>query len=63
MLENILMYIYTCDVSQVARPLLSAGDWNLSIENSSLADDGLYECQVNTEPKINYKVFLSVQGQ
>jgi len=48
-------------VVQVARPLLSAGDWNLSIENSSLADDGLYECQVNTEPKINYKVFLSVQ--
>ena len=48
---------------QVARPLLSAGDWNLSIENTSLADDGLYECQVNTEPKINYKVFLSVQGQ
>jgi len=48
-------------VVQVDRPLLSATDWNLSIVNSSLADDGMYECQVNTEPKINYKVFLTVQ--
>jgi len=47
-------------VVQVDRPLLSAIDWNLSIKNSSKADDGLYECQVNTEPKINYKIFLSV---
>ena len=47
---------------QVDRPLLSAIDWNLSIKNSSKADDGLYECQVNTEPKINYKIFLSVSG-
>jgi len=47
-------------VVQVDRPLLSATDWNLSIEKSSKADDGLYECQVNTEPKINYKIFLSV---
>jgi len=48
-------------VVQVDRPVLSASDWNLSILNSSKADDGMYECQVNTEPKINYKVFLSVQ--
>ena len=32
------------------------------LEKSSKADDGLYECQVNTEPKINYKIFLSVSG-
>ena len=47
---------------QVDRPRLLAADWNLSIENASKQDDGMYECQVNTEPKINYKVFLSVQG-
>ena len=41
---------------------MSAIDWNLSIQNTSKADDGLYECQVNTEPKINYKIFLSVSG-
>merc|ERR1712066_397507 len=48
-------------VVQVDRPRLSASDWNLSIENSSKADDGLYECQVNTREKINYKVFLTVR--
>jgi hypothetical protein len=47
-------------VVQVPRPRLSASDWNLSIEGATLEDDGLYECQVNTEPKINYKVFLRV---
>ena len=49
-------------VVQVSRPRLSASDWNLSIENVSLVDDGMYECQVNTDPKINYKVFLKVTG-
>jgi len=48
-------------VVQVDRPRLSASDWNLSIVNTSKLDEGMYECQVNTEPKINYKVFLSVQ--
>jgi len=48
-------------VVQVPRPRLSASDWNLSIKNASTFDDGLYECQVNTEPKINYKVFLKVK--
>jgi len=47
-------------VVQVPRPRLSASDWNLSIEGATLEDDGMYECQVNTEPKINYKVFLRV---
>merc|ERR1711931_163699 len=47
-------------VVQVPRPRLSASDWNLSIESATLEDDGMYECQVNTEPKINYKVFLKV---
>jgi len=48
-------------VVQVPRPRLSASDWNLSIENATLSDDGMYECQVNTDPKINYKTFLSVK--
>ena len=44
------------------RPQLSSSDWNLSINKVTEEDDGLYECQVNTEPKINYKVFLTVKG-
>ena len=47
-------------VVQVDRPRLSAEDWNLVIEASSQEDEGMYECQVNTRQKINYKVFLSV---
>ena len=47
-------------VVQVGRPRLSAEDWNLAILNTSRADDGMYECQVNTRQKINYKVFLTV---
>jgi len=47
-------------VVQVPRPRLSASDWNLSIKNTNLTDDGMYECQVNTDPKINYKIFLTI---
>ena len=47
-------------VLQVGRPRLSAEDWNLVIQNASKADEGMYECQVNTRQKINYKVFLTV---
>jgi len=49
-------------VVQVARPRLTAEDWNLAIQNTSKADDGMYECQVNTRQKINYKVFLTVES-
>ena len=49
-------------VVQVARPRLTAEDWNLAIQNTSKADDGMYECQVNTRQKINYKVFLAVES-
>ena len=49
-------------VIKVDRPRLMASDWNLSIQNTTKADDGMYECQVNTREKINYKLHLSVQG-
>ena len=49
-------------VIKVDRPRLTASDWNLSIQNTTKADDGMYECQVNTREKINYKLHLSVQG-
>ncbi|XP_052133131.1 uncharacterized protein LOC127748666, partial [Frankliniella occidentalis] len=38
-------------------------DWDLKIEFVQLRDGGIYECQVNTEPKINHAIMLSVEGK
>ncbi|XP_021706948.1 hemicentin-2 [Aedes aegypti] len=35
-------------------------DWDLKISYAQPRDSGIYECQVNTEPKINLAVFLHV---
>lgn len=40
----------------------SSDDWNLKIEYVQTRDAGIYECQVNTEPKINMAVMLNVEG-
>ncbi|KAL0271624.1 UNVERIFIED_CONTAM: hypothetical protein PYX00_008661 [Menopon gallinae] len=37
-------------------------DWNLRIEYVQKRDAGIYECQVNTEPKINMAVYLNAEG-
>lgn len=37
-------------------------DWDLKIEYAQLRDSGIYECQVNTEPKINLAIHLDVTG-
>lgn len=37
-------------------------DWDLRISYAQPRDSGIYECQVNTEPKINLAVFLHVTG-
>ena len=39
------------------------GDWQLRIQEALIKDSGLYECQVNTEPKINWPVHLHVEGK
>jgi len=48
-------------VLEVPYPRLAASDWSLTILNVSKLDQGVYECQINTEPKINRKYHLSVQ--
>ncbi|KAL9696639.1 hypothetical protein quinque_016218 [Culex quinquefasciatus] len=35
-------------------------DWDLKIEYAQQKDSGIYECQVNTEPKINLAILLDV---
>lgn len=36
--------------------------WTLRLDNVKKTDSGIYECQINTEPKIMYAVRLSVRG-
>lgn len=38
-------------------------DWSLLITNVRMEDQGLYECQINTEPKMKLNVNLSVKGK
>lgn len=38
-------------------------EWDLKIETTTIKDTGVYECQVNTEPKIKLSVFLEVTGE
>lgn len=37
--------------------------WTLQLRSAVPADQGLYECQVNTEPKMKQAVLLTVSGQ
>lgn len=37
-------------------------DWDLRVDYVQKRDAGIYECQVNTEPKINMAVMLNVEG-
>lgn len=56
------IYTYTGDqrFSVIHSP--DSEDWDLKIEYPQKKDEGIYECQVNTEPKINLAVLLHVTG-
>ena len=38
-------------------------DWYLVIKSVTYKDEGVYECQVNTEPYQTFKFHLSVVGE
>lgn len=40
-----------------------ATDWSLLITNVKLEDQGQYECQINTEPKMKLNINLMVKGE
>ena len=40
----------------------TSDDWNLRIDSVQPRDEGIYECQVNTEPKIHRTLYLRVLG-
>ncbi|XP_055643767.1 hemicentin-2-like isoform X4 [Toxorhynchites rutilus septentrionalis] len=56
------IYTYTGDqrFSVIHPP--DSDDWDLKISYAQQKDSGIYECQVNTEPKINLAVYLTVSA-
>ncbi|XP_016967341.1 zwei Ig domain protein zig-8 isoform X2 [Drosophila biarmipes] len=54
------IYTYTGDqrFSVIHPP--SSEDWDLKIDYAQPRDSGVYECQVNTEPKINLPIVLEI---
>ncbi|XP_055389071.1 zwei Ig domain protein zig-8-like [Condylostylus longicornis] len=54
------IYTYTGDQRFSVIHTPGSEDWDLKIEYAQLRDSGIYECQVNTEPKINLGISLDV---
>ncbi|XP_046599591.1 netrin receptor DCC isoform X1 [Neodiprion pinetum] len=55
------IFTYTGDARFAVLHPESSDDWDLKIEYVQPRDAGIYECQVNTEPKINLAILLSVE--
>lgn len=56
-------YVFSGDQRFAVLHQPDANEWDLQIEYATLKDSGVYECQVNTEPKIKLSVFLEVTGE
>lgn len=41
----------------------ASDEWTLKIDYVQQRDAGVYECQVNTEPKLNLAFVLRVEGK
>lgn len=54
---------YTSDARFTVVGNPETDDWNLRIDYVQPRDAGIYECQVNTEPKIYRAVALKVLGE
>lgn len=56
------IYTYTGDQRFSVMHGMDSDDWDLRIEYAQQRDSGIYECQINTEPKINMALHLEVTG-
>ncbi|CAL1269468.1 unnamed protein product [Larinioides sclopetarius] len=54
------LYTYTSDTRFQTIYNEYATDWTLQIRYPQLSDEGLYECQVSSDPPISHYVFLKV---
>lgn len=57
------IHTYTGDGRFSVRHPEHSDDWDLRIGYVQKRDAGVYECQVNTEPKISFPVMLNVDGK
>ncbi|XP_049702095.1 fibroblast growth factor receptor-like 1 isoform X2 [Helicoverpa armigera] len=56
------IFTYTGDARFSVLHPEPSDDWDLKIDYVQPRDAGVYECQINTEPKINMAVILTVEG-
>ncbi|XP_017853731.1 zwei Ig domain protein zig-8 isoform X2 [Drosophila busckii] len=54
------IYTYTGDQRFSVMHPPNTDDWDLKIDYAQPRDSGIYECQVNTEPKINLAITLEI---
>lgn len=53
---------FTSDQRFSSHHAADSDSWILQIKSTQMRDSGEFQCQVNTEPKISFSVFLSVKG-
>lgn len=59
---NLVSWTYVYYLLQVIRSH-DLGNWTLQIKYPHLRDNGVYECQINTEPKMSLSYVLNVVGK
>jgi len=57
------IHAYTGDARFSVKHPEASDEWTLKIAYVQLRDAGVYECQVNTEPKMNLAFMLKVEGK
>lgn len=53
-------FVYTTDSRFSVIHIQDSNNWDLRVKSVSLKDSGEYDCQINTEPKINFPINLDV---
>lgn len=53
-------FVYTTDTRFSVIHINNTNSWDLRIKSISEKDSGVYECQINTEPKVNFPIYLEV---
>lgn len=61
-LSNLVSWMLLYYLLQVIRSH-DLGNWTLQIKYPHLRDNGVYECQINTEPKMSLSYVLNVVGK